>query len=331
MIRLAGLLMLLLWPVQARAPHHLSVVNFKPVIFDRFKPERRSFQDLRLLGAWELSSDNDHFHGISAMRVAGGRIVAISDTGYLFAFPFNGSQRRSLLQAASLPQGYHDGKPDRDAESMAVDPASGRIWVGYEGSNRIRSFVPGREDSAVTAAPPAMAAWPSNRGAEAMVRLKDGRFLVLGEGALGPKSVMGLLFAGDPAAEGQSPTRFFFSVPQAYSPTDVAELPDGDILILSRNFSWLGGFSAGLTTIDPQRIAPDRVLWRKRIMRLKPPLNIDNMEALSVEQRGDRTIVWMASDDNHNPFQKTLLLKFAWEPVAWAGNSAPARVIPDDS
>jgi len=331
MIRLAGLLMLLLWPAQARAPHHISVIYFEPVILDRLKPERRRFQDLRLLGAWKLTSDNENFHGISAMRAAGGRIVAVSDTGFLFAFDFDGTQQRSLLQARSLPQGYHAGKPDRDAESMAVDPASGRIWVGFEGSNRIRSFFAGQEDAAVTAAPPAMAAWPGNRGAEGMVRLKDGRFLVVGEGALGPKSVMGLLFAGDPTGHGQIPTRFFFTGPKAHSPTDIGELPDGDILILSRNFSWLGGFAASLTTIDPRRIAPGRILWRKRIMRLKPPLKIDNMEALSVERRGDQTIIWMASDDNHNPLQKTLLLKFAWEPVARPGNERPSQIVTEPS
>ena len=38
----------------------------------------------------------------------------------------------------------------------------------------------------------------------------------------------------------------------------------------------------------------------------------DNMEALSVTREGGRTIVWIASDDNYNPLQRTLLLKFAW-------------------
>jgi len=145
MIRLAGLLMLLLWPAQARAPHHIGVIYFEPVILDRLKPERRRFQDLRLLGAWKLTSDNENFHGISAMRAAGGRIVAVSDTGFLFAFDFDGTQQRSLLQARSLPQGYHAGKPDRDAESMAVDPASGRIWVASKDRTESAAFSQGRK------------------------------------------------------------------------------------------------------------------------------------------------------------------------------------------
>jgi hypothetical protein len=35
------------------------------------------------------------------------------------------------------------------------------------------------------------------------------------------------------------------------------------------------------------------------------------MEALSVEQQGGRIIVWIASDDNFNPLQQSLLFKFA--------------------
>jgi hypothetical protein len=35
------------------------------------------------------------------------------------------------------------------------------------------------------------------------------------------------------------------------------------------------------------------------------------MEALAVERDGARTIIWIASDDNFNPMQRTLLMKFA--------------------
>jgi hypothetical protein len=34
------------------------------------------------------------------------------------------------------------------------------------------------------------------------------------------------------------------------------------------------------------------------------------MEALSVTQENKRTIIWLASDDNFIPLQRTLLLKF---------------------
>jgi len=51
------------------------------------------------------------------------------------------------------------------------------------------------------------------------------------------------------------------------------------------------------------------------VARLAPPLNIDNMEALSIVSEGDKIIVWIASDDNFNPLQQTLLMKFALDPA----------------
>jgi hypothetical protein len=40
------------------------------------------------------------------------------------------------------------------------------------------------------------------------------------------------------------------------------------------------------------------------------------MEALAVEREGGRTILWIASDDNFNPLQRTLLLKFGLDEEA---------------
>ena len=57
--------------------------------------------------------------------------------------------------------------------------------------------------------------------------------------------------------------------------------------------------------------APARRSRGARSRALQPPLTVDNMEALSVTVENGRTIVWIASDDNFFPLQRTLLLKFA--------------------
>ena len=49
----------------------------------------------------------------------------------------------------------------------------------------------------------------------------------------------------------------------------------------------------------------------REIARLAPPLTIDNMEGVSVTVENGRNIVWLVSDDNFFPLQRTLLLKFA--------------------
>ena len=53
-----------------------------------------------------------------------------------------------------------------------------------------------------------------------------------------------------------------------------------------------------------------KMLQSKPVATLKPPLRVDNMEALAVTREGQDTIIWMASDDNFNSFQETLLMKF---------------------
>jgi hypothetical protein len=90
-------------------------------------------------------------------------------------------------------------------------------------------------------------------------------------------------------------------------------LPDGRVLVINRHYTPVDGVSAVLTVIDPEAIRPGAVLIGRELARLAPPLTVDNMEALAVTREGGRTIVWIASDDNFNPLQRTLLLKFAME------------------
>jgi len=96
-----------------------------------------------------------------------------------------------------------------------------------------------------------------------------------------------------------------------YRVTDAALLPDGRLLLLNRRFAWLEGLSAVLTVADTRDLRAGATIEGREIARLQPPLTVDNMEALSVTVENGRTIVWIASDDNFFPLQRTLLLKFA--------------------
>jgi hypothetical protein len=135
---------------------------------------------------------------------------------------------------------------------------------------------------------------------------------VFSEASPGPDhSAEALLFAGDPILNSRAVTRFYYQPPRGFSPTDAAELPDGRVLVLNRYFSIFDGVAAALLIIDPRDIVADRIVRAQPVLRLAPPLNIDNMEAISIEQQDGQTIVWIASDDNFNPLQQTLLFKFA--------------------
>lgn len=276
------------------------------------EPQRRRVGALTFLAGWNLTSKDPAFGSISTMRLKGGVFTVVSDAGGVIRFRIGDGAPRPL-EFGDLVQGPGRGieKLERDAESMAVDPASGAIWVAFERMNAIWRYT---ADFHATghAQPEAMRDWPENGGAEAMVRLRSGHFLVFSEAGDGPDgSRAALLFGGDPVRPGARPLRFGYEMPKGYRITDAAELPDGRIALLARRIGWLIDISAKVALFDPRAIRPGGVIRPKMIATLERPMTVDNMEALAVSEEGGRTILWIASDDNFSPFQRTLLMKFA--------------------
>jgi len=295
------------WPIVA-----------SPVPLDPAQPGRDRVGALRWLGGWVLSSRDPRFGGISALTLDRGRFLAIGDTGGVFRFRIaDGRVTESSIAALPSGPGSTDGKADRDAESMAFDPGTGSVWVGFERHNAVWCY-----DAAVAHAqrhdePPAMRGWPVNGGPEAMARLPDGRFIILAEEAAGPDgSTEGLLFASDPAVAGGRPVRFGYRPPDRYVATDMAVLRDGRAVVVNRRYTPVDGVSAVLTLVDVRAIRPGAVLEGRALARLAPPLTVDNMEALAIAEEAGRTILWIASDDNFSRLQRTLLLKFALDEAA---------------
>jgi hypothetical protein len=275
----------------------------------------RAIGSTRLAGAWELRSQSPDFHGYSALAaLADGSLLALSDRGRLLRFGPPDLPRRSFeIGPFSASEG--GDKHLADIEAMTIDPQSGRLWTAYEGSNVIER----RDRGGVERAQPAaMRNWPGNTGPEAMVRLTDGRFIVLSEspGAWFGRSTPGLLFPGDPI-DGVQPLRFRFMPPDGFRPVDIAQVPDGRVLILVRRVEWglPPGFATRLVLADPKRIAAG-MAWRGEVVAdIAAPAPTENFEGLAVvpRQRGG-VALWLISDDNQSAFQRTLLLKLLWRP-----------------
>jgi hypothetical protein len=293
---------------QAREP---LIVTPEPV-------EPWSSGELGLLGAWRLESGNGHFHGYSALALLDdGTLLAASDRGRKLLLPLP-PPKRVNAESLSLFSGERaNAKWQSDIESLTRDPASGRLWAGYEGANVIvryeRDFT-----RPVRVAPSAMRDWPGNSGPEAMVRFADGRFVILSEGDpdFFSDGAPGLLFSGDPV-EGSEPVVFRFRPPEGFSPVDIAQLPGGRAVILLRRVDWglPPGFSGKLVVADPATIAPGEDWDWEPLADLGPPLPMDNYEGLAVQPLADGSAaLWLISDDNAMRFQRTLLLKLLWRP-----------------
>ncbi len=296
-----------------------------PVNFIRLAMPQLKAGEVQLIGGWKLVSTNDHFGGYSAL-------IALDDQ-HLIAV----SDRRRIMRLALRKTGppvvqmdYLSGKvqPEKrltDVEAITRDPVSGRFWIGYEQVNAIERLDSDLNQS-VSVRPDQMQEWSANKGAEAMTRLADGRFILLAEGSQGwfKKDFPGLLFPSDPVA-GVTAEEFRFAPPEGYRPVDMVEIPGGNVLILVRKVHWkiMPRFTAKLVLADPAAIVPDGTWSGRVIAEFAPPIPSDNFEGLAVWPRDDGLLdLWMISDDNRAGFQSTYLLKMRWDPQSRA---APAR------
>ena len=303
-------------PVPRLAPEGRMTV--RPVMLDAHDAQRRRVGRLTWLGGVELASDDPAFGGYSSMRVAGDRFTLLSDGGNVVDFRLDRRWRIGELRFGNLPDGPGTGwqKEDRDSESMASDPATGRLWVGFEDANAIWRYSPGFARAEARARPSDMARWPKAAGPASLVRLRDGHFIVFAEKAHWPHdhAHAARWFDRDPTTDPTRGFRFDYLPPDHYDPSDAAELPDGDLLVLNRRFELPYDFSAILTIVPRAAIAPGKRVAGTPIARFAAPLIHDNFEALAVTREGADTIVWIASDDNQSMLERSLLLKFRLEP-----------------
>jgi hypothetical protein len=136
----------------------------------------------------------------------------------------------------------------------------------------------------------------------------------------------GLLFPSDPVA-GSTPKRFRFVPHEGFRPVELAQLPDGRVLILLRKVNWRipPTFSGKLMLADPATIREGKPWLAEFVADLAEPLPTDNYEGMAVEPDGrGGAVLWLISDDNEMTLQRTLLLKLHWRPNAKARESRRA-------
>jgi hypothetical protein len=294
-------------------PNSSQNIALRPLALDPAHPGPRRVGDLIFLNAWELGSKNEHFGGFSALAaLSDGRFIGVSDAGTLIGFGLTRDDRTDRPFIAPLPdsRGPQTTFKDRDSEGIAYDAASGQFWVSYEAKHAIRRFSRSCARSTGIVRPREMQSWPQNKGAECIIRLADGRFIVISESLDDNDTHQALLFSGDPVEPGTDIARFIYRPPAGYRVTDGVQLPDGRLLILNR---WVGlpnGFAAKLALVDTRSVEKGAEVTGKVIATLSSPLLIDNMEGIAATRDGPDTIIWLISDNNFSVFQRTLLMKF---------------------
>lgn len=309
---------LLLMPATAGAQVRDIAVFSQSVPLDPKARGRDRVGQLIYRGGIALRSTERRFGGYSGLHVAadGKYLLAVSDKGTWLRLSLRYGQGGQLTGAADGRMGPligRDGKRlrgrGRDAEALAVMP-DGSMIVAFERRHRIRVYPPAAVPFSVAprAYPlPAGAEDASgNGGLETLVHVGRGYLLTLSERQrAGPGLIRGWV-----GVDGGWLPLSWRRLP-GFRPTDAALMPNGDVLVLERRFFLTQGATIRFMQVPRRGIGPRRTLRAREIARLTPGMTVDNFEGISVRQ-GDRgeTLIYVISDNNFSPLQRTLLLMF---------------------
>jgi hypothetical protein len=298
-------------------------VNARPLpSFDTRDRSHLRFGSLEYRSGLILTSGFRGFGGLSGLRLdaRGERFIAISDKGSWFTgrIAYRGREMTGLEDVEAAPMLGPDGRPITargwfDTESRAR--ARSFVYVGLERVNQILryDFSKGftRAHGEVVPLPPAARKLPYNKGLEALVMVPKtmplaGTLIAISERGLDAnRNIMAFLIGG------KTPGQFSFRRTDDFDVSDAVLLPSGELLILERKFSWLGGIGIRIRSIQLKSIAPGALVDGPSIFNADLGHEIDNMEGIDahVTPEGD-TVLTMISDDNFSMIQRNLLLQF---------------------
>src|SRR5262249_61104269 len=145
-----------------------------------------------------------------------------------------------------------------DSDAAALDGTL--VYVGVARVNQVLrfDFAKGftRAVGEVVPLPPAARKLPHNKGLEALVFVPKGQrlagtLIAISERGLDPQGNLIAFLVGGP-----SPGQFSVRRTENFDISDAVLLQDGDLLILERKFSWLGGSGIPTRRIPPPSLPP---------------------------------------------------------------------------
>ena len=296
-------------------------VRAEPIEIDASTARLHDDRDITSIGAldwragYSLTSDDADFGGLSDLAFTpDGRLLLAGDKGHWFdARPVMADGR--LAGLADVRKGAYrklDGEPvtvgrHKDGESLTL--IDGVPVVGFEQLHRLRAYPDGLDAAAARVpGPEGLSRAGANKGAEALVQLADGRLLLLVEARLndGDRDYTGWLRGADGSWRALSLARR-----PGYQPTGAAQLPGGDLLVLTRAYNPVAGARVRLQRIPLETVEPGARLDGPVLAHFRAPYIVDNLEGVATRRISGETRVYILSDDNFNFFQRTLLLEFA--------------------
>jgi len=300
-------------------------VTAKPISQFKSGSDQTVFGPLEFIGGIEFSSNESRVESLSSIRFRpdGTRFVSVLDTGEWLTGRIvrDASGRLSGLSDVAvspilLRNGRAGSKSASDAEGLAL--RDGEAFVSFEQQHRVDAYPdPGFETSSPSRGVDFLVPLQElrrNAGIETLIASPASSPLQGGLVAIAESSrddVGNLL-----AAIVDGPLKGEFTVVRhdPYDATDGAFLPDGDLLLLERRFSFIGGMGMRIRRIKGANIRPGAVVDGEVLIDVGMDHEIDNMEGIDVVEGPDgRPHLIIVSDDNGNFLQRNVMLEFRLE------------------
>lgn len=278
---------------------------------------------LTFRGGIVLESDEHFFGGLSGMEVLDdNRTIFASDRGDWFEGRLSFGESGELtgfVDVRSAPLRDERGRTleeqdDRDSEAL-TQMRDGRLAVSFEQRPRILIYDVNRDGPFGAAVEGPLLAGaerlPSNASLEALAVDGDGNFVVGAEGGGGATPVWVLPLNAREA----TPARYSYRPGLGYSLTALDRGPDGGYFAVERFYAPIIGARVRIMYWPETAFAePGAIQGAEELALLAPPLVLDNFEAISAVRRADGGVrLYIASDDNQSPRQRTLIYAFDLE------------------
>lgn len=276
------------------------------------------FGALAFRGGLVLTSEFKGFGGISGFSLGGsGRFLAVTDAGVFLSGHLDTDgdtptglsdvKAAAVLDQASRPQA---SRGRGDVEALTIGPDG--VYVAMEDVNEIWRYPSdplGKAGALVPA--PAIRDLRRNLGLESLAFIPSGplqgALVGIGEqGADSKADLPGFIIGG------RKPGTFTVAKSGVFSATDLALGPSGEMYLLERHYAPTTGVKMQIRRFQLADVTAGGRLQGEVLGTFDMGYEIDNMEGLAVTTNGaGETLLTLVSDDNFNPLQRTILLRFA--------------------
>lgn len=300
-------------------------INVAPITIQQHKQpiaKGARFGMLEFVGAYELTSEDGNFGGISSMIWQAGKLHMLSDKSVMFSsipqFNEEGTltgfdQVRSyeLFNTLGNPLRY----PWNDAEAM-VKQAGGRVLMSFERHHRLDmySLKDGEYIKNVGYPEEIVKHLSVNSGIEAITEYQPQTMLGISEAA----------WVRNQESEHKDELRAWIITPHhatpvfykshnAFSPTELVTIGDGTIISLERFADMpVGGLQTRLAAFSASDIRSEGTINPQTLVLFDESSGTDNLEAMAFvrKSRKDQYLLVMSDNNFLPPLQRTVLLQF---------------------